>query len=97
MMSLISKQDVFTPCCMMVSSRLCQILISVRWFVNLLDRQGNILDLFLTTNHTLVNSVNIITGLSDQNLVKCVVDTKPASTKKAEIFIKTTCKNISTA
>ena len=46
-------------------------------------RQGNILDLFLTTNHTLVNSVNIISGLSDHNIVKCLVDTKPASTKKA--------------
>ena len=28
-------------------------------------RQGNILDLLLTTNHALVNSVNIIRGLSD--------------------------------
>ena len=46
-------------------------------------RQGNILDLFLTTNHTLVNSVNVIPGLSDHNIVKCLVDTKPASTKKA--------------
>ena len=45
--------------------------------------QGNILDLFLTTNHTLVNSVNIISGLSDHNIVKCLVDTKPSSTKKA--------------
>ena len=46
-------------------------------------RQGNILDLFLTTNHTLVNSVNVIPGLSDHNIVKWLVDTKPVSTKKA--------------
>ena len=46
-------------------------------------RQGNILDLFLTTNHTLVNSVKIIPGLSDHDIVEGVVDTKPASTNKA--------------
>ena len=40
----------------------------------------NILDLFLTTNPTLVDSVNIITGLSDHNIVSCVVDTKPKLT-----------------
>ena len=32
-------------------------------------RSGNILDLFLTTNPTLVNSVSIIPGLSDHNIV----------------------------
>ena len=46
-------------------------------------RQGNSLDLFLTTNHTLVNSVNVIPGLSDHCIVKCEVDTKPAFTMKA--------------
>ena len=46
-------------------------------------RQGNTLDLFLTTNHILVNSVNIIPGMSDHDIVEGVVDTKPASTKKA--------------
>ena len=30
-----------------------------------------------------MNSVNVIPGLSDHNIVKCLVDTKPASTKKA--------------
>ena len=40
-------------------------------------RSGNILDLFLTTNPTLVNFVSIIPGLSDHNIVKCIVDTKP--------------------
>ena len=44
--------------------------------------QGYILDLFLTTNHTLVNSVNIIPGLSDHEIIEVVVDIKPASTKK---------------
>ena len=33
-------------------------------------RGGNILDLFLTTNHTLLESVSIIPGLSDHNIVK---------------------------
>ena len=46
-------------------------------------RQDNILDLFLTTNHTLVNSVIIIPGLSDHDIVEGVVVTKPASTEKA--------------
>ena len=46
-------------------------------------RHDNILDLFLATNHTLVNLVNIIPGLSDNNVVEGVVVTKPASTEKA--------------
>ena len=40
-------------------------------------RLGNILDLYLTTNHTLVDTVNVIPGLSDHDIIKCVVDTKP--------------------
>ena len=58
---------------------------NVRFNLSQIDReptrQGNILDLFLTTNHTLVNSVNIIPDLSYHNTVKCVADTKPVSTK----------------
>ena len=46
-------------------------------------RGGNILDLFLTTNYTLVESVSIIPGLSDHNIVKCTVNSKPKVTKKA--------------
>ena len=46
-------------------------------------RSGNILDLFLTTYPTLVNSVSIIPGLSDHNIVKCIDDTKPKLTRKA--------------
>ena len=46
-------------------------------------RQSNILDLFLITNHTLMNSFNVIPGLSDHNIVKSLVDTKPASANKA--------------
>ena len=30
-----------------------------------------------------MNSINVIPGSSDHNIVKCLVDTKPASTKKA--------------
>ena len=48
-----------------------------------LTRQGNILDLFQTTDHTLVNSFNIMSDLSDHDIVKWLVDKKPASTKKA--------------
>ena len=46
-------------------------------------RSGNMLDLFLTTNPTLVNSVSIIPGLPDHNIVKCLVDTRPKLTRKA--------------
>ena len=46
-------------------------------------RLGNILDLFLTINHTLVDTVNVIPGLSDHDIVKCVVDTKPILVKKS--------------
>ena len=45
-------------------------------------RGGNILDLFLTTNHTLVESVSIIPGLSDHNIVKCIVNSKLKVVKK---------------
>ena len=38
-------------------------------------RHGYILDLFLTTIYTLMNSVNVIPGLSDHNIVKCLGDT----------------------
>ena len=37
--------------------------------VNLPTRESNILDLFLTTNPTLVNQVNILPGISDHNIV----------------------------
>ena len=33
-------------------------------------RGGNIIDLFLTTNHILVEYVSIIPGLSDDNIIK---------------------------
>ena len=46
-------------------------------------RGGNILDLFLTTNHTLVESVSIIPGLSDHDIVRCTVNTKPKVTKNS--------------
>ena len=46
-------------------------------------RSGNILDLFLTTNPTLVNSVSVIPGFSDYHIVRCFVDTKPKVNRKA--------------
>ena len=45
-------------------------------------RGENILDLFMTTNPTLVNLVSIIPGLSDHDIVSCVVDTKPKVSKQ---------------
>ena len=45
-------------------------------------RGGNILDLFLTTNHTLVESVSIIPGLSDHDILRCTVNTKPKVTRQ---------------
>ena len=41
-----------------------------------------ILDLFLTTNNTLVNAVTIIPGLSDHNIVKSAVNIKPKFNKQ---------------
>lgn len=43
--------------------------------VNLPTRDDNILDLFLTTNPTLVNQVNILPGISDHNIVEVRVNT----------------------
>ena len=52
-------------------------------------RGENILDLFLTTNPTLVDTVSIIPGLADHNIVKCTVNTKPrlAKTAPRKIFL----------
>ena len=46
----------------------------------------NILDRFLTTNSSLVNSVNILPGLSDHNIVKSEVSIKPKVTRKAHLY-----------
>ena len=43
--------------------------------VNLPTRDNNILDLFLTTNPTLVNQVSILPGISDHNIVETKVNT----------------------
>ena len=40
-------------------------------------RGENTLDLFMTTNPTLVNSITTIPGLSDHDIVSCVIDSKP--------------------
>ena len=45
-------------------------------------RDGNILDLFMTTNPTLVKSISIIPVLSDHDVVRCVMDTKPKQSKQ---------------
>lgn len=43
--------------------------------VNLPTRENNILDLFFTTNPTMVNQVNILPGISDHNVVEVKVNT----------------------
>ncbi|MCW4309234.1 MAG: reverse transcriptase domain-containing protein [Candidatus Thiodiazotropha endolucinida] len=45
-------------------------------------RCGNILDLFLTSNITLINTVQILPGLSDHDIVKSAVSIKPRVVKQ---------------
>ena len=45
-------------------------------------RCDNIIDLFLTTNSSPVNSVNILPGLSDHNIIKSEVSVKPKVIKQ---------------
>ena len=63
-------------------------------FVNFLDdnnliqmvsepiRQDNILDLFLTNNNSLVSKVTILPGISEHDIVSCMVRFKPAILKQ---------------
>ena len=44
-------------------------------------RGQNILDLFLTTNPTLVDNVSITPGLSDHDIVLIQVNVKPGAVK----------------
>ena len=41
-------------------------------------RGQNILDPFLISNHTLVNSVEIISGISDHDIISATVSARPA-------------------
>ena len=45
-------------------------------------RQDNILDLFLTNNDSLVSKVTILPGISDHDLVSCIVRLKPIILKQ---------------
>ena len=45
-------------------------------------RGDNILDLFLTSNHTLVKHVDVHPGISDHDLVYSEVFTKPVETRQ---------------
>ena len=45
-------------------------------------RGQNILDLFFTTNSTLVDNVSIIPGLSDHDIVLAKVNAKPEISKQ---------------
>ena len=63
-------------------------------FINLLDdnnliqmvseptRQDNTLDLFLTNNDSLVNKVTLLPGISDHDIVSCMVRFKPIILKQ---------------
>ena len=45
-------------------------------------RQGNILDLFLTTNPTLADKVEIIPGISDHDIVSTLISARPTFKKQ---------------
>ncbi|MCG8046380.1 MAG: hypothetical protein JAY66_11960 [Candidatus Thiodiazotropha taylori] len=45
-------------------------------------RGDNILDLFLTSNHTLVNSTEILPGISDHDIISATVSVKPKLNKQ---------------
>ena len=73
MMSLISKRPEYAPTKLYASFIETMSDFSFIQMVLEPTRQGNILDLLLTTNHILVNSVNIVPGLSDHDIVEGVV------------------------
>ena len=50
-------------------------------------RGQNILDLFFTTNSTLVDNVSIIPGLSDHDIVLAKVNAKPEKADPSNYFI----------
>ncbi|WAR18624.1 hypothetical protein MAR_000462, partial [Mya arenaria] len=50
--------------------------------VNEYTREGNILDLLLLSNPTLVQSVNIISGISDHDIVSASISARPTSLKQ---------------
>ena len=45
--------------------------------VNESTRCGNVLDLFLTSNHTLVQKVEIVPGIADHDIMIADVNVKP--------------------
>ena len=45
-------------------------------------RGDNVLDLFLTSNHTLVKNIDVLPGISDHDLVFSEVSTKPVETRQ---------------
>ena len=45
-------------------------------------RGENVLDLFLTSNHTLVKNTDVLPGISDHDLVLSEVSTKPVETRQ---------------
>ena len=62
-------------------------------FISLLDdvsepiRGGNVLDLFLTSNPTLVNNVNMFPGIADHDIVISDANIKPKVSKQLPISV----------
>ena len=52
------------------------ILVWFRWPLSLLDVK-NVLDLFLTTNHTLVQKTEILPGIADHDIMVADVNVTP--------------------
>ena len=50
--------------------------------VNELTRGENVLDLFLTSNHTLVEDIKVSPGIADHNIVVAKVNLKPKTSKQ---------------
>ena len=50
--------------------------------VNEPTRCGNVLDLFLTSNHTLVQKVEIVPGIADHDIMIADVNVKPQITQQ---------------
>ena len=55
-------------------------------------RQDNTLDLFLTNNDSLVSKVTILPGISDHDIISCMVRFKPIILKQVPRVVPLYCK-----
>ena len=64
------------------------------------SRDEDVLDFFLTSNHTLVDEIKISAGIADQDVVVAMVNVKPKITeqipRKVPLFRKANCSNFKT-